>query len=166
MWHVWKTQKPMKPEPGHLLWHQNRAEGGGGNSSHWATTRFCGTLRMTTHKPELNFCSWVQNWIQEEEEEEEKKAKSKQSSDWNSFEFFLPSPVILCYFFLYSHENEKKPKNPDIWYQSRARFGLCFPPFIYGTETEPHKWAGGSCSIACAARRRRGKINARQTLRT
>lgn len=29
MWHVWKTQKPMKPEPGHLLWHQNLTEGGG-----------------------------------------------------------------------------------------------------------------------------------------
>lgn len=135
----------------------------GGNFSHWSTTWFCGTLRMTTHKPELNFCSWVQNWIQEE-----KKEKSqKQAVVGLELIWILSS--ITCYFVLFFSLQPwkwKTKKNPDIWYQSRARFGLCFPPFIYGTETEPHKWAGGSCSIACAARRRRGKINARQTVRT
>lgn len=29
MWHVWKTQKAVKQEPRHLLWHRNPEEGAG-----------------------------------------------------------------------------------------------------------------------------------------
>lgn len=43
---------------------------------------------------------------------------------------------------------------------------VCIPLLIYGTETEPHKWTRGSCSTARAPHRRRGKIKARQTLKT
>lgn len=86
----------MKPEPRHLLWHRSLVEGGGLIS---VTTWFCGTLQMTTHKPELYFCSGVQN------RRKKKKAVTKQLLDWNSSEFFFHHLLFFAILFLNSHEN-------------------------------------------------------------
>lgn len=70
---------------------------------------------------------------------------------------------LLFFFFTAMKTNNQKTQTSG----TRAEpVMVCISPFIYGTETEPHKWARGSCPIAYAPHRRRGKINARQTLKT
>lgn len=60
---------------------------------------------------------------------------------------------------------EKKKKSRHL-VPTPSSFESVFPSFIYGTETEPHKWTGGSRSTACAPHRRRGKkLKACQTLK-
>lgn len=133
----------------------------GGNFSHCSTAGFCGALQMTTHKPELYFCSRVQN--------RREKIKSRNQAV-AGLELIWILSSITCYFLLFffslqpwKWRTQKKTQTSG----TRAEpVSVCISPFIYGTETEPHKWAGGSRSIACAPHRRRGKINARQTLKT
>lgn len=154
----------MKPEPRHLLWHSNHEEGlGGGNFNHCSTTWFHRTLQMTTHKPELHFCSPVQT-------QSHNRAVVGLDLIW------ILSPIVGCFFAIWKwppskekgkqNKTKKKHKKPRHLVSESSLFESVFPPFIYGTETEPHKWARGSCSIAHARCHRRGKINACQTLKT
>lgn len=71
-----------------------------------------------------------------------KEVIAKQLLDWNSFDIFFHHLLFLLFYFLMA----TKMKNPKI-----QAFGtrpepilVWFPPFIYGTETEPHKWARGA----------------------
>lgn len=91
---------------------------------------------MMTHKPELYFSST------RPEQKRKKEAITKQLLDWNSFEFFFHHLLFLLFYFLIA----TKMKNQKIQtFGMRAEpILVCISPFIYGTETEPHKWARGA----------------------
>lgn len=90
---------------------------------------------MMTHKPELCFNST-------RPEQRKKEARTKQLLDWNSFEFFFPHLLFLLFYFLIA----TKTKNQKIqtFGVSAEPISVCVSPVIYGTETEPHKWARGA----------------------
>lgn len=162
MWHVWKTQKPWNQRPRHLLWHWDPEEREGVISVFQSFFHHMVLRNTPDDDPQTRTFA-----VESRTKGVKKKSITKQWLDWNSLEFFFSS--ITCYFLLVfffftaTKTNNQKTQTSG----TRAEpVTVCISPFIYGTETEPHKWAGGSCPIAYAPHRRRGKINARQTLKT
>lgn len=110
------------------------------------TAWFCRTLQMTTRKPRAS--------LQQSSPEPEQTGPYLNSSFQCLIHFLI--------FFLPCNEwktrkktgGEKKSRH---LVPTSSSFECVFPSFIYGTETEPHKWTGGSCSTARAPHRRRGK---------
>lgn len=82
---------------------------------------------------------------------------------FNAFYYFL---FALQWMKNQEEKERKRGKKKKIRHLvPKSASWVCIPLLIYGTETEPHKWTGGSCSTARAPHRRRGKIKARQTLK-
>ena len=128
-----RPKKAMKPEPRHLLWHQHLAErgreGGGGvisvipsphgfvEHSRWRPTNQSFTLPVDSSRNHAAFGL--------------------------ELEISLPSPVIFfAILFLHSHENEQTKKTQTSGTGAEPA-SVCISHFIYGTDAEPHEWAGG-----------------------
>lgn len=107
----------------------------GGNFRHCSTTWFCGTLQTTTHKPKLYFCSWVQNRAVD------------------GLELIWIFSSITCYFLLFflTTTKTKNQKSPDIWYRSRARFGLYFPFYLWDRNRTTQMGRGELLFNICAS---------------
>ena len=138
MWHVWKTQKPMKPEPGHLLWHQNRAEGGGVTP---AIEPPHGFAEHSGWRPtNQSLTSAVESRTEYKKKKKKKKKKKPKASSrrtgthLNSFFHHL----LFCAIFFFTAMKMKK--NPKIQTSgTRAEpVSVCVSPLLFMGQKQNH----------------------------